>query len=289
MVFLASEMKKAHERGNARASRRLRRMCGDRRRRSVLFANEHCRATAVRRRTRRRDVHGGDAADDDDDGGVGGALDHPVLRAAAWYAAKVRGAFPVVVLSDDDAEDLAAFRDGRRIAPPGVEVLTAGEYFPRFHGDDAATSEMYESARVAAEDAAAAIAAEMRWGGADGGGVDSNPRSSSSTRRFMYPPHLPAAALAEGVERGDLLEGVLRISRRAPSEAVVRVGVGVASGDGEGADADAAAADDDDSGADASRTVLVPTRRLMNRALDGDVVAVRRVLCTGSHTTAFAW
>ena len=54
-------------------------------------------------------------------------------------------------------------------------------------------------------------------------------------------------------------------------------------------DADAAAADDDDSGADASRTVLVPTRRLMNRAFDGDVVAVRRVLCTGSHTTAFAW
>jgi len=46
-VLLASEVKAVHARGNVRMSRALRSVYSDQRRSCVLFANEHCRATAV--------------------------------------------------------------------------------------------------------------------------------------------------------------------------------------------------------------------------------------------------
>jgi len=119
------------------------------------------------------------------------ALGHPVLRAAAWYAGKVRGAFPVVVLSDQSEGAAGPL-------PPGVVILPAAAYFPRFYADNPAALEMYESLRAAQEDAAAAAAsaATAASGAAeadtDGGG------GGAGGAATLFAPHLAPVALAEG-------------------------------------------------------------------------------------------
>ena len=74
VVLLASEVKQVHGGGNARTSRAIRGVYNDRRRACILFANEHCRATAVPSKAR-----GGGGG-----GAVSPVLSQPVLSAAAW-------------------------------------------------------------------------------------------------------------------------------------------------------------------------------------------------------------
>ena len=125
VVLLASEAKAAHALGDARVSRAIRALCGDRRGRVKLFPNDHCRATSVVNPARRREILRSLPFDAlPSSSAAVAALVHPVLRAAAWYASHaVRGAFPVVVLSDTIRSDRL---DGA--VPTGVEVLDADAY-----------------------------------------------------------------------------------------------------------------------------------------------------------------
>ena len=250
VVLLASEAKAAHALGDARVSRAIRALCGDRRGRVKLFPNDHCRATSVVNPARRREILRSLPFDAlPSSSAAVAALVHPVLRAAAWYASHaVRGAFPVVVLSDTIRPDRL---DGA--VPTGVEVLDADAYFARFHADDPATTRLYESI-VSAREEGAEEGAECLKGA----------EFRRSRRRVAFAPHLSPSALADGLAAGELLEGAIRVSPRAPDEAVV-------STRGGGVDADAFDAD----AAFAAGDVLIPTRALRNRAFDGDVVAVR--------------
>ena len=250
VVLLASEAKAAHALGDARVSRAIRALCGDRRGRVKLFPNDHCRATSVVNPARRREILRSLPFDAlPSSSAAVAALVHPVLRAAAWYASHaVRGAFPVVVLSDTIRPDRL---DGA--VPTGVEVLDADAYFARFHADDPATTRLYESI-VSAREEGAEEGAECLKGA----------EFRRSRRRVAFAPHLSPSALADGLAAGELLEGAIRVSPRAPDEAVV-------STRGGGVDADTTDAD----AAFAAGDVLIPTRALRNRAFDGDVVAVR--------------
>ena len=147
----------------------------------------------------------------------------PVLRAAAWYAGKVRGAFPVVVLSDDRASTLNGGVDQnanlasemRRRLPPGVEVLAAHEYFPRFHSNDVDVMNAFESVREANEAAMKADEERKLLGlGEHGGG----------NRARAFAPHWDNDAIVGGLESGELMRGTIKVCRWRPEEATVRVG-----------------------------------------------------------------
>ena len=277
VIVLGSEVRRVHARRDARLSRRIRNVHNDRRRSVRMFPNEHCAHTSVVAAARRS---GGGAENIPNP--TFSVFHDPVLRAAAWYAGKVRGAFPVVVLSETRAEILRGGGGGgavgdaaglggldkagiaaemRRRLPPGVEVLSASEYFPRFHAHDADAMGAFESWREAVEAAASE-------------GIEPG---TSGSRKRAFPPHWDAEAVAAGLEDGDLIRGTIRVSARRPEEATVRIGK---EGDGEGGDedvddGDGDAAGDGDGVGSAARDLLIPTRTLRNRALDGDVVAVR--------------
>ena len=253
VVLLASEAKAAHALGDARVSRAIRALCGDRRGRVKLFPNDHCRATSVVTPARRREILRSLPFDAlPSSSAAVAALVHPVLRAAAWYASHaVRGAFPVVVLSDAIRPDRLA-----GAVPPGVEILDADAYFARFHADDPATTQLYESIVSARQ-------------GADEG-AEGDAEFRRTRRRVAFAPHLSPSALADGLAAGDFLEGAIRVSSNAPDEAVVSTRGGGGGGGGGGEDSIAA-----DGTSFAAGDVLIPTRALRNRAFDGDVVAVR--------------
>ena len=286
VIVLGSEVRRAHARGDARLSRRIRDVHNDRRRSVRMFPNEHCAHTSVVAAARNSGARArsGGGADDANTANIPNptfsVFHDPVLRAAAWYAGKVRGAFPVVVLSESRAETLrgggagngggTAGQEGftagadiaaemRRRLPPGVEVLSASEYFPRFHAHDADAMGAFESWREAVE--AQSLAASN-------GGIEPG---TSGLRKRAFPPHWDADAIDAGLEDGDLMRGTIRVSSKRPEEATVRVGKETRDDEGDDGDVD----DDVDGDTAGVRDLLIPTRTLRNRALDGDVVAVR--------------
>jgi VacB/RNase II family 3'-5' exoribonuclease len=159
----------------------------------------------------------------------------PPLAVAAWYATHLpHPPAAIVVLSDALAPFYPPGAGGDDGLPPGVEVLPASAFFPRFYAHAPALIELYETlASAAAARAAAAAAAPADAGGEGEGG------------------QLTDAALTAGLASGELVRGVLSVSRRFPEEATVR---------GEGA---------------AGLLVLLPSRAACGRALHGDAVAVR--------------
>ena len=102
VIVLGSEVRRAHARGDARLSRRIRDVHNDRRRSVRMFPNEHCAHTSVVAAARNSGARArsGGGADDANTANIPNptfsVFHDPVLRAAAWYAGKVRGASSVV-------------------------------------------------------------------------------------------------------------------------------------------------------------------------------------------------
>jgi hypothetical protein len=313
VVLLASELRKAHARGDARLSRALRAFTADpRHARGVkLFPNEHFRATstavgehhAMHPRKRNAIIAARDgtvfAALPASAAGVA-ARAHAVLRAAGWYAAHVASArgVPMVVVTDDEAL-LELPPDA---APPGVVLSPPSEYFAAFRPGSRALAE-FERVQARRRDAEEA---ERAW--------HENSAAVSGTAyagKKHYPNHLSPREAAEGLNAGTLVRGVLRVRADAPDLAVVAATAAGGSSEPNGGgvpaprdgarSADADDAEDDDEAsvgvaareelADASSfdendasffsfrfgggDVLIPGRRARNRAFDGDEVAIR--------------
>ena len=145
------------------------------------------------------------------------------LAVAAWYACHLAPPFPVVVLSDSLFE---TFPEG--LPEYGVRVLSAARLFNAEHFPAAPrVVELYESlaARQAAQE-----------GPPGPGGA------------AAAAPALSDAALEAGLASGDLLRGLLSVSRRRPDEATVACG---------------------------SRTVFLAGKEARGNAVHGDTVAVR--------------
>jgi DIS3-like exonuclease 1 len=177
----------------------MQRAFDDRRRRLFAFDDEHCAEMARWAREL----------------GAGASRE---TAAAAYYASKVEGKFPIVVVSDDQA---ASMRDN---TPRGVVVVSVDAFVERFCADeeDAAARRAFEAARAVVEEARA-----------------------PSTSGAAYEPHLSESDLLAGVGDGSLTRGTLRVKALGTTcEGYV--------GD-----------------------VFVSSKRAMNRAMHGDVVAVQ--------------
>ena len=229
VVLLASELREAHARGDARLSRALRAFTADpRHARGVkLFPNEHFRATSVvvgerhRSDPRRRNAvvaaRDGRAFAELPASAAGvAARAHAVLRAAGWYAAHVANekGIPVVVVTDDEA--LLALRAGAPAAtPPGVVLSPPREYFAAFRPGSLALAERerVEARRRDAEEA------ERAWRSADEGFARAPSDPGGAVR--AYANHLSAREAAEGLRAGTLVRGTLRVRADAPDLAVV--------------------------------------------------------------------
>jgi len=224
VVLLASELREAHARGDARLSRALRAFTADpRHARGVkLFPNEHFRATSVvvgerhRSDPRRRNAvvaaRDGRAFAELPASAAGvAARAHAVLRAAGWYAAHVANekGIPVVVVTDDEAL-LALRAETPAATPPGVVLSPPREYFAAFRPGSLALAERerVEARRRDAEEA------ERAWRSAD---ETLNPGGAVRA----YANHLSAREAAEGLRAGTLVRGTLRVRADAPDLAVV--------------------------------------------------------------------
>mmetsp|Transcript_1540 Transcript_1540/g.5654 ORF Transcript_1540/g.5654 Transcript_1540/m.5654 type:complete len:1159 (+) Transcript_1540:38-3514(+) len=176
----------------------------------------------------------------------------PLLATAGWYASKPTAPPEVVVVSDHLAAEEGL---GVRV-PEGVVVLSGPAFFARYAAPEAAAlaATLHEAATTTASPSSLPPGES-----ASGGGINSA-------------VHLTPEQMRAGMLSGELIEGILEVSRHRPEEAVVRPAAG-------GAGALALAAEGE-SGGGKGRTkglgeVLVPSRDERSRAVHGDRVVVR--------------
>ena len=112
-------------------------------------------------------------------------------------------------------------------------------------------------------------------GGKEGEQVASSSKAATATKAltqrigkdaFTYPPHLPAQDLQEGWRRGKLIRGRLAVNRRCASEGFVKTRAALG---------ESVTATDTDS----VQAVLISGKQDLNRALEGDDVAIEVKLC----------
>jgi exosome complex exonuclease DIS3/RRP44 len=164
--------------------------------------------------------------------------DRAIRVAAAWYAARLP-AVRVVLLTDD--------ADSRRkAAEMGVEAMSAAEYARLRAADAPELADLVAAGRAGGD--AAADAAAAAADAADGpGGRGAAGRGGK--RRRVYEDHRPMSEVTAGIKAGRYHQGALRVSRFNPFEGWV------------GSES-------------AGQDLLIQGRVAMNRAMDGDIVAV---------------
>ena len=220
VILCASEVRAVTAHASLRVASRVRALCRDARRRLRVLPDAHAAPVVALAAAERLE---------------------PPLAVATWYATHLNPPpCCVVVLSDALAARYSRTPANGDAAPPpslppGVEVLSAAAFFPRFYAHSPAVVELHDAlAAAAAERAAAAAAAALT---APSGAAEAGPLSE--------------AELEAGMASGELVKGVLAVSRRWPEEGAVRA---------EGS---------------AGGLVLLPSRASFGRAMHGDVVAVR--------------
>jgi exoribonuclease R len=124
-----------------------------------------------------------------------------------------------------------------------VMVLNAAEYFSHFWSHDASVTELCSSLIQSEIDMT--IYSEDTV-------IDEQSRATSH-KDFIYKEHLSANAIEEGTANGDLRIGIFHASKYTPDEGFVRPS---------------------NKGEASLLEILVPGRKLQNRALHGDLVAV---------------
>ena len=221
-------------------------------RRFFAFANEHHRETYVGA------AKPGESPNDRND--------RAVRRVAGFYARRFPGVG--VVLLTDDAGCRAAARADAELRGLGVRALSCREY-ARERGKDAP-----ELADLVASAAAERRAGEEGEGDGAGAGERRAAAAAASAapprgnRPRIYSEHMPLSEVAAGLKAGTLWQGTLRVSRFNKKEAWVTLpGRGGRGGEGPGG----AGGRPSSSFAE----ILVKGELAMNRAFDGDVVAVR--------------
>ncbi|TYZ66284.1 hypothetical protein PybrP1_006340 [[Pythium] brassicae (nom. inval.)] len=218
---------------------RLRALLTNPDRRFVVFANEHHRASFVQKRRR--------VPVDSDEGGdtSGEELEsdeernrRAVAAAWKWYAdhlLELQRRDVQVLFLANNAEDLAA------AARYGV---TGGTTVAAFLAPlEAACPELRDLLSTTATEPNAASASEN----------SSSSSSSSRKRAALYPEHLPMSEVLAGIKNKRFFQGVLRCNRDHALECHVLIhGAG-----------------------DVKVPVLLQGREHINRAIDGDVVAIQ--------------
>lgn len=174
---------------------------------------------------------------------------------AGWLYEHLQGAMPITVMTgsifssvDTQGYELAKELKKRLSLGPSssdheaVMVLNAAEYFSQFWSHDASVTELCSSlsqidTTIYSEDT-----------------VINEQSGATSHKDFIYKEHLSANAIEEGTANGDLRIGIFHASKYTPDEGFVRPS---------------------NKGEASLLEILVPGRKLQNRALHGDLVAVR--------------
>ncbi|GLC34112.1 hypothetical protein PLESTB_000838700 [Pleodorina starrii] len=171
--------------------------------------------------------------------------DRALRVATRWYGERIpQDKIPVILLTNDVANRAAAVADGLR----AMGVMT----YCRTLRQDA--KELQDLVAAAAEDEAEdakAAAAAAAGGGSEAAAADGDAGGSgrAAKRKKLYSEHLPYSDLMAGIKSGRFHQGALRVSRFNPFE-------GWVASESVGED------------------ILINGRLDMNRAIDGDVVAV---------------
>ncbi|KAL4433106.1 hypothetical protein ABPG77_006533 [Micractinium sp. CCAP 211/92] len=161
--------------------------------------------------------------------------DRAIRVAAAWYTARLP-AHKVILLTDDADNRLKA-------AELGVEALSSAGY-ARLRAEDAPELQDLVSAAAAAPGDAAGGAAPGGGGDAGGGG-----KGRAAKRQRVYEEHRPMSEVTAGIKAGRYHQGTLRVNRFNSFEGWV------------GSES-------------VGQDILISGRVDMNRAMEGDVVAV---------------
>ncbi|KAL6756016.1 hypothetical protein V8C86DRAFT_129914 [Haematococcus lacustris] len=169
--------------------------------------------------------------------------DRAIRIATKWYADRLQGKMRVLMLSND-----AASR--RKAVEEGVEALGVAAYVSSLRTD---VPELLDLVAAAVAGAAGeggdeeSMAAGLGPGSASLAAAGGGPRGAK--RKRLYPDHKTLAEVAAGLKAGTLHQGTLCVGRFNPFEGSV-------------------------SSSSAGLDILVSGRLDMNRAMDGDVVAV---------------
>eukprot|EP01018_Ginkgo_biloba_P012952 Gb_38988 [translate_table: standard] len=237
VIYLASVMRKVQISLNQRSWRRLRLLFSDKRRHNYYYDDEHCIYTWP---SCKESIKGG------------------VKCVAAWLYRHLEGAVPIVVMTAS-VLSLAEFQ-GHALAKhfekslclgllsngsEAVKVLNAAEYFGHFWSHDASVTELCGSLIQSQIDMMSDEVEESAF---------NDPSGSRVHKDFVYKEHLSANAIEEGIASGDLRIGVFHASKHTPLEGFVRPS---------------------NKGEASLLEISVPGRKLQNRALHGDLVAVR--------------
>lgn len=164
--------------------------------------------------------------------------DRAIRVAAQWYQAQLGEAVTVLLLTND--------AENRRLAcEAGLKAQRVHDYV-RTRSD--ATDLVDLLARAPDDDDGATPA------GAGGAARTLGRKDAAGKGETRYAAHLPMSELRRGIEAGELHQGKLNVSRHNSSQGSVFVGT-----------------------LPGHTAVLVQDRDALNRAMDGDIVAVRLV------------
>ncbi|GLJ54635.1 hypothetical protein SUGI_1173790 [Cryptomeria japonica] len=244
VVYLASVVREVQLRSNQRNWRRLRLLFSDKRRRSFYFDDEHC-------------IYSWLYCQDCLKGGV--------ECIAAWLHGHLEGSIPIVVMTGSISSSVETqgnvlakhFEKGLSFNlsssdKEAVMVLNAAEYFGHFWSHDTSVTELCSSLIQSQID--------MINNTYDEDAAKDEKSGVTTHKEFIYKEHLSANAIEEGITSGALLIGIYHARKQTPDEGFVRPS---------------------NKGEASLLEILVPGRKLQNRALHGDQVAVR-VISSGS-------
>ncbi|KAK9809126.1 hypothetical protein WJX72_009740 [[Myrmecia] bisecta] len=274
-ILLSSVLRKGFQHGNMRRSTRLRALYNDVRRLCVLFDNLHHRDTAP---TKAEDMVNGTS----------------ILTAADWYHNHLHGRVPIVIVSDrlaavfgeqdqhphvadahgspnQDLPPRAGASDAARLAAEGDALLDIllqdlGVSEPQPAPQNTQAPAAGHAARLAEPEPGVRIMSvhayfERYWQHCPAimDLVDAIQQSKAEAAKqpagagSTYAAHLGPASLQEALQAGSVVQGVIHMSRRGPHEATVTVG---------------------SSAEAASQHIIIVGKQAVNRAMDGDIVAV---------------
>ncbi|KAL4428262.1 hypothetical protein ABPG75_002351 [Micractinium tetrahymenae] len=162
--------------------------------------------------------------------------DRAIRVAAAWYTARLPT--QKVILLTDDADNR------RKAVEMGVEALSTAAYTRQRASDAPELQDLVAAAAAARGDAEGDAAAE---GGKDAGGGGGKGRAAK--RQRVYEEHRPMSEVTAGIKAGRYHQGTLRVNRFNSFEGWV------------GSES-------------VGQDILISGRIDMNRAMEGDVVAV---------------
>ncbi|KAH9321863.1 hypothetical protein KI387_016502, partial [Taxus chinensis] len=241
VVYLASVMREVQLRSNQRNWRRLRLLFSDKRRQNFYFDDEHCIFTWL-------------SCQDSLKGGV--------ECIAAWLYGHLEGSIPIVVMTgsmipvmDTQGNTLAKhFEKSLSLGlsssdSEAVMVLNAAEYFGHFWSHDTSVTELCSSLIQSQID--------MISNTYDEDAAKDEKSGGGTHKEFIYKEHLSANAIEEGITSGNLHIGIYHVGKHTLDGGFVRPS---------------------NKGEASLLEISVPGRKLRNRALHGDQVAVRIIL-----------